>query len=171
MIEAVKTGVAATLGLDVGLFTAQLINFALVMLILWRLAWKPLLSVMENRRQEIETGLKNAEQAKAELAAANKERSSLVQEARREARVVIDASKIDAERERAEAAAALKVDLDRQLSESREVLARERDAMLGSVKSEIAGLVVAATEKVSGQTVNGKVQEQLVRDAIAEIES
>ncbi len=171
MTEAVQSGVAATLGLDLGLFVAQLVNFALVLLILWRLAWKPLLSVMESRRQEIARGLEHAEQAKAELAAANAERDNLVKEARREARIVIDASKVDAERERVEAAAALKAELDGQLTESRNVLERERNAMLSSVKSEIADLVVAATEKVSGQTVQGKTQEQLVRDAIAEIES
>jgi F-type H+-transporting ATPase subunit b len=169
--EAVQSGVAATLGLDLGLFVAQLVNFALVLLILWRLAWKPLLSVMESRRQEIARGLEHAEQAKAELAAANAERDNLVKEARREARIVIDASKVDAERERVEAAAALKAELDGQLTESRSVLERERNAMLTSVKSEIADLVVAATEKVSGQTVQGKTQEQLVRDAIAEIEA
>ncbi len=171
MTEAVQSGVAATLGLDLGLFVAQLVNFALVLLILWRLAWKPLLSVMESRRQEIARGLEHAEQAKAELAAANAERDNLVKEARREARIVIDASKVDAERERVEAAAALKAELDGQLTESRNVLERERNAMLTSVKSEIADLVVAATEKVSGQTVQGKTQEQLVREAIAEIES
>ena len=170
MTEAVQSGVAATLGLDLGLFVAQLVNFALVLLILWRLAWKPLLSVMESRRQEIARGLEHAEQAKAELAAANAERDNLVKEARREARIVIDASKVDAERERAEAAAALKAELDGQLAESRNVLERERSSMLRSVKSEIADLVVAATEKVSGQTVKGDTQDKLVKEAIAEIE-
>lgn len=171
MTEAVQSGVAATLGLDLGLFVAQLVNFALVLLILWRLAWKPLLSVMESRRQEIARGLEHAEQAKAELASANAERDNLVKEARREARIVIDASKVDAERERAEAAAALKAELDGQLTESRNVLERERNSMLISVKSEIADLVVAATEKVSGQTVKGDTQDKLVREAIAEIGS
>jgi len=169
--EAVQSGVAATLGLDLGLFFAQLVNFALVLVILWRLAWKPLLSVMESRRQEIARGLEHAEQAKAELAAANTERDHLIKDARHEARIMIDVSKVDAERERVEAAAALKMELDGQLTESRNVLERERNAMLRSVKSEIADLVVAATEKVSGQTVKGDTQDKLVREAIAEIES
>ncbi len=171
MTEAVQSGIAATLGLDLGLFFAQLFNFSLLLIVLWKLAWKPLLAVMEQRRQAIEMGLQQAEQARIELESAKKKSESLVQKARREAREVLSESQQEIGRQHTELSASFHADLDRQIGEARVQLERERQQMVASAKQEIADVIILATEKVSGSIVPIKMQAQYVRDAIEEIES
>ena len=68
---------------------AQLINFAIVLFVLWRFAYKPVLEMLENRRQKIAESMDNADQIKAELAKTQAERNKVLAEANQKAEQLI----------------------------------------------------------------------------------
>src|SRR3989338_9915830 len=82
-------GVAATLGLNGKLFLAQLINFGLLVLILWRLLYKPLVSFMETRAKRIVEGLDNAKRYDEKLKELESERQNVLVKADREAQKIL----------------------------------------------------------------------------------
>jgi len=170
VIEAAPVGPAAALGLDWKLFLAQLVNFGLLVFILSRFAFKPLIAAMKARRKEIEEGISNAERAKKSLADADREVKALETKAHREARDIVDASRLDAERVRAELLVQAKAEAEREQTQAKERIASERDAMMRSLRGELAGLVVLATEKVAGEHLPESSRRSLAEEAVNGLE-
>ncbi len=158
-----------TFHLDWKLMVAQVVNFAIVFIVLYVFAIKPLKKLMDERGKTIKGGLDNAKLqaelvagAKADydaaIRAANADAAAKMQEARKE----LDAYRA-AETEKAQAAAS------EILAAGRRQLEADKAAMLAGAKQEIAGLVVAATEKVLGTVAEGKIDRALVDESIKEI--
>src|ERR1051326_1735638 len=78
------------MGVDWPHFIAQVISFAIVALLLQRFAYKPILNVLEERRQRIAEGLANAEKSKAELARAEAQRQEILAQANTQANKLIE---------------------------------------------------------------------------------
>jgi F-type H+-transporting ATPase subunit b len=162
-------GVAAQLGLDWRLFAAQLLNFGIVVFVLWRWAYKPLVSLMNERTRTIEQGLKDAELAASSREAADKESAAIVAEARRKAKDVIDEAFTAADRGREESARRAKAEVEKIVGLGREQLKTEKERMIVEVRSEVAGLVAAATEKVVGEKLDPAKDDRLIREALKDI--
>jgi F-type H+-transporting ATPase subunit b len=156
-------------GVDWGHFIAQCISFLIVVVCLQRFAYKPILAVLEERRQRIKDSLENAEKVKQELANAQAKTAEMLQKAGLEASKMIEAARAAAakvqeqETQKAIATAQAIVDKARQATEA------EHTRMLADLRRELGRLVVEATTKVTGKILSPEDQKRLIDDTNREL--
>jgi F-type H+-transporting ATPase subunit b len=170
MTEPVSSaGVLGTLGINGKLFIAQLVNVSVILFVVWRWVYRPLLRLMDAREKKIAEGLANADKAKLSLSDAERTREELLRTARLDAHALMETARQEAEEERKRLMAQTQADLERQLEEARDRLKREKDATLDQARKEVAQLVLNVTEKVVPGVVAGDRERALIQQAIAEL--
>jgi len=158
-------------GFNKQLFFSQVVSFCIVAFLLHRFAYKPILKVLEERRQKIAEGLANAEKIKQELAnaqaktqellaAANAQGNKMIQEAHQSAAKVLEA-----ETQKAIATANDIVTKARQASEA------ELVRMKAELRKEVGRLVVATSAKVTGNILTADQQTRLAEDTAKQLSS
>lgn len=157
-------GVATTFGVDWPHLLAQVASFCIVCAILYRFAYRPVLKMLEVRRQQIALGLAHAEQIEAELARTEAQRQEIMAQANDQANKLIGEARAAAasvrERETQKAVAAA----DGIMITAREAAAREHDRMLAELKREVGRLVVQATTAVTGKILTSEDQRRLAEE-------
>jgi F-type H+-transporting ATPase subunit b len=148
---------------------AQMVNFGIVLFILWKFAYRPVLKLLEERRQRVTEAMMNAEKAKVELAKADAARLEILNQANAQATKLIEEARAAAarvqEQETQKAIAAAK-DIVEKARQATEV---ERARMLSDLRREVGRLVVATTGRVVGRTLTPDDQQRLTNDATREL--
>ncbi|MFA6807444.1 MAG: F0F1 ATP synthase subunit B [Eubacteriales bacterium] len=148
---------------------AQLISFLVLVWILKKYAWGPLINMMEKRRQFIEDNLANAEQERKEAEKIRKEYQEEMRQARQEAQVLIDkAIKLSEERS-VEILAQARQEAEKTKKSALSDIERERDKAIIEVKAEVAEMSIAIAEKIIQQKLDFKGQEALIDQFIQEV--
>lgn len=145
---------------------AQLINFAVVIIVLWIFALKPLKKLMDERGATIAGGLENAKKQEELLKAQQAEYDAALAQARIEASAIMKDAKKDAESKRAELLEKAQAESQAVVEAGKKQLLAEKAKMLDEAKAELVSLVVSATEKVLGEAAGGKVEARLVEESI-----
>lgn len=166
--EIQQAGAAASLGLDWKLFIAQLVNFSVILFIVWRWVYRPLAKAMDARTEKIERGLKDADEGARLKETAEEEKQKLVLEARKQAKEIIEKAEADARSREEEMAAKARDEVQGVVAEGKQRLRDEQDAMMRDAKERIAEIVVAATERVLREKMDDKKDAALVRAALEE---
>jgi F-type H+-transporting ATPase subunit b len=162
--------------LDAGLLTingtliAQLVIFLLVLFILYRLAWGPLLKILNERRARIAQGVEATQKALQELAAAEKERQAKLEEARREAQAMLDRITKQAEDLRKELEAKAREQAEALIAKARAEIQQERQKAVQDLRSQVADLAVMAAGRIIGESLDAKKHRELIERAIEEAE-
>lgn len=169
MIEPASTGVLGTLGISLGQFLAQLFNFSIVMFVMWKWVYTPLLKTMEARSKEIADGLANAKAADQRLKDAADEKERLLKDARGEAQSLLEEVKSKAEKVRQEKLAIALNEIEKHIAEAKVQIKSERDAAAVSLKREVAQLVILATEKVASG-MDESTRKALATQAIEDVQ-
>ncbi len=164
---AQSTGVLSSLGIDWKLFIAQLVNVSVVVFVMWRWVYRPLLKVLDERTKKIEKGLKDAEEAAASRQAAGEEKQKIVLEARQKAKDIGEEAAAGAAAERDAAIRKAKEDVARLVALGKEQLADEKARMIEEVRAEIGELVALAVEKIAAEKLDPKKDEALIKKALA----
>jgi F-type H+-transporting ATPase subunit b len=163
------TDVAESFGFDLKIFLSQVVSFIIVALLLRRFAYKPILAVLEERRQRIQEGLLNAEKIKQQLAQAEQRYQETLAKANVEAQKMIDEARssagVIAERKEQEAIAAA----EQILAKAREASALEHEREMARLKRELGRLVVDTTAKVTGKVLNAEDQKRLQEEASRQV--
>jgi F-type H+-transporting ATPase subunit b len=154
-----------------GTVIVELITFLLMLAILARWVYPFIVRQAEARQRAIAEQLSQAEKARTEAEARLQEAQAKLDDARKTAQEVIDSAGKSAEQLRAEKKAQAEEEARRTVEAARKEIEAERDRALQSVRGEVANLVVAATEKVVGETLDGQQHRQLIERAIAEVAS
>lgn len=157
------------LGIDWRLLIAQLVNFLILLFILYKFLYKPILNLLENRREKIEKGLRDAEKMGEELEKIKILKEEEIKKAKQEAQTIIEKAQKTAERAGQEVRMRTKKDVEKLIEVARTQIVDEKEKMLTEVRKEAALLVVAAAEKVVGKTIDMKVQQKLVEDSLKEV--
>jgi F-type H+-transporting ATPase subunit b len=150
---------------------AQAINFAIVILVLYFFALKPLKKLMDERTQTIAGGLDNAKKQEELLKAQQEEYDKTLANARAEAQTIMKDVKKDAEAKRAQLLASAQDESKAILESGKKQLESEKAKMLDDAKKELVSLVVAATGKVLGDNMSEKIDTKLVEDSIVKIKA
>jgi F-type H+-transporting ATPase subunit b len=156
-------------GFNTSLFISQVISFLIVCFLLHRFAYKPIIKILEERREEIAKGLANAEQIKRQLAETEAARQKIMSDANAQANKLIEearaaAAKVqEAETQRAIAAA------EGIIAKAREAAALDHQRMLQDLKKEIGQLVVRTTARVAGKILTIDDQKRLVEETNKQI--
>ena len=162
-------GIAKEFGVNWQLFISQLIAFIVVALVLKKFAYKPVLDMLDQRRERIAQAEANAEKIQAELAETQAERDKVLAEANQKAQEMIDDAKEAAKQVgEAEGQKAVK-QAEEIIRKAREATEADRDQMMSELKAEIGRLVVETTAKVSGKVLTAEDQQRLIDDTNREL--
>lgn len=155
-----------TFHIDYKILIAQVVNFTIVLLVLYKFAYKPLLKTMNERTSKIEKGLKDAEEVGKKLEETEKREKEVMANARKEAQAIIESAEKTAQKNKEELLNEAKKKSEDIMISTQKQIEEEKNKMIFEVKSEIAQLVVAATGKVIDEKMDEKRDEALIRKAI-----
>lgn len=155
------------LGIDWKLLLANTVTFFLVLWILRKFAYRPIMDVLDRRQKTIGAGLDAAKKSKDELAAIQHEKTVILKAAKAEGLAIVAESKKQGEAFKQKLAEQANAESAATLAQAKVQLDRERTAMVKQAKTELADLVVAATAKVLDTTVDKKMQATLAQQATA----
>jgi F-type H+-transporting ATPase subunit b len=160
---------AETFGWNWELFLSQVVSFMIVALLLRRFAYKPILTVLEDRRRKIEEGMLNAEKIRKELAEAEKRYQEIVTKANADAQRMIDEARESAanlsERKQQEAITAA----EQIVAKAKEAAALEHERQMQNLKRELGRLVIDTTAKVTGKVLTPEDQKRLQEEAARQV--
>ncbi|MFL5755427.1 MAG: F0F1 ATP synthase subunit B [Chloroflexota bacterium] len=153
-------------GFQINLFwvIAQALSFVLFLAILYFAAFRRIGATLEERRERIEQGLRDAEQARKDREAAEQERLAALQEARREANSIIDRAQKVAADTREQDIRATREELDRMRENATQEIDAEKQRALGELRAEVADLALMAASRVVGESMNAERQRRLVEE-------
>lgn len=154
-----------TLGIQWPKLIAQTINFAIVLFILWKWAYQPVLRMLELRRQKVAESMVNAEKIKAELAATEAQRQEILRQANTQATQLIEEARAAAARVQAQETRRATATAEQILAKAREASALEHTRMLTELRRELGRLVVQTTAAVTGKVLTPEDQRRLVEEA------
>lgn len=154
------------LGINIKLLVAQIINFLVLLFVLYKFAYGPVLKMLENRTKKIEKGLKDAEDAKNKLVEIAEREKKILAEARNEAQKIIKKSEDVALKNARDIEVSAKEQSKKILAEAKVQIEQEKNKAVKDAKSEIADLVVRATEKIIDEKMNSAKDKELIEKAI-----
>jgi F-type H+-transporting ATPase subunit b len=161
--------VAKTFGVDWPHLIAQIISFCIVCALLYRFAYRPILKMLEERRQQIAQGLANTEKIKAELARTEAQRHEVMMQANAQAAELIEEARAAAarllEQETQKAIAAAQ----QIITQSREAAAQDHARMLAELRQEVGWLVVQTTARVTRKILTADDQRRLAEEAAEQL--
>jgi F-type H+-transporting ATPase subunit b len=161
-------GIVETFGIDWPMLIAQAINFLIVAFVIWKFAFKNILSTIKEREKQIADSLKNADKIKLELEETEKQQETLqeaslaakktISSAQEQAKAFIEAQKEDARKQAEEIIAKAKIAME-----------QERERVLNEARDEIASLVVLTTAKVLSKELSEQDKNQFASRATEEL--
>jgi F-type H+-transporting ATPase subunit b len=143
-------------------------NFVIFIAIIWKFAFTPISKMLGDRKDRIEQGLKDAEQARLDRENAEAGRIAALQEARREANDILTRAQKVAEESRERDLAATREELERLRVRASAELESEKQRAIADLRAEVADLALRAAGKVIGETMTDDRQRRLVQEFLAE---
>ena len=153
-----------------GTLIAQLLIFLVMLGVLYRFAWGPLLKILNERRTRIAQGVEATQKALQELEAAEKERQAKLEEARREAQAILDRIAKQAEDLRKELEAKAREQAEALIAKARAEIRQEREKAVQDLRLQVADLAVLAAGRIIGESLDAKKHRELIERAIEEAE-
>lgn len=150
------------LGLNLGYLLVQIISFAVLFLILSAWVYKPLIKMLENRRENIQKGLEDARVASEARENAEAEAEKIIESKRQEASEIVRQATVRAEEAEKEVKAAAQREIDEMRKQAQADIEEERNQVLGEVRGQIAALAMSATQKLIGDVLDEQRQRTLI---------
>lgn len=161
--------IANTFGVDWPHLISQIISFGIVCFLLQRFAYKPVLKMLEERRQLIELGKANAEKIAQELARMEVQRLEVLKKANLAAGELISEARISAIRVRQIESQKAVVAAEQIMTKAREAADQERARMLAEFKGQMGQLIVQTTASVTGKILTREDHRRLTEDTVTRI--
>ena len=153
-----------------GLVIWQAFIFLLLVILLAKLAWKPILGSLKEREQSIQQALDSAEQAKKEMANLKADNEKLLREAREERDKILKTAREAANRIHDEAQADAKKNADKIIEDAKSIIQTEKNAALRDVKAQVAAFSLEVAEKlIKKNLTDDKAQKDLAEAYIKEL--
>jgi len=161
--------IARTFGVDWTHLVAQIVSFVIMCGVLYKFAYRPILKILDARRQQIAQGMANAESIKVELGRTEAQTQELLAQAHVQGAKFIEDARAaagrvqEAETQKAIAAA------EQITAKAREAVAQDHDRMLTELKREFGRLIVQATTTVTGKILTPEDQRRLAEEAAKQV--
>jgi F-type H+-transporting ATPase subunit b len=150
-------------GVDWKLMLAQLVNFVIVLVVLWRFALKPLTKTMEARNNEIAKGLSDARQAAERLQQVESEAKEQINKARQEAMLILEKTQAQAESSRKLATTKTKQEVATLITKAKQQIEAEKNMLVDEARQDLANLLVIAVEKVLTKGVSQELDKKYLQ--------
>ncbi len=149
----------------------EIIAFLIILGILAKYVLPPIDKAVKARQDQIRSGLEEAEEGRRLLARAKEERGKAVEDARREARSIIERATEQAETERAEIVKRGQQEYDRRLSRAQAEIELSVKRATEDLRRQMVDLIINASERVIRRRLDTDAHRSLVEEAIEEVES
>jgi len=150
-----------------GLFFWQMLLFVLLLFLLKKFAWQPILKALNDREEGIKSALESAENAKLEMENLQADNQKLIQEARIEREVMIKEAREIKEKMISDAKEEAKSEADKIISNAQDVIESEKKSAITDIKNQVANLSIDIAEKVvKGELSDKGKQLKLVEDML-----
>jgi F-type H+-transporting ATPase subunit b len=156
-------------GFNAWLFFSQIVSFVIVCILLQKFAYKPILTVLEARRQKIAEGLANAEKIKQHLADSEKRVQEILTKANADAQKMIDEARASAQALADKRTQAAIAEAEAIIARAREATGIEREKIMAELKREVGRLVVDTTTRVTGKILTPADHQRLTEEAAREV--
>jgi F-type H+-transporting ATPase subunit b len=156
------------LGLNLPAIIAQTVNFLILFFLLRAFLFKPILKMLDDRRERIAEGLNAAETARAEAAQAQVKTEELMADARRQSQEAVANAQNIAARIQAEAREQAGKDRELTIERARAEIQQERDRAIAELRGEFASITVKAAERVIGESLDGDAHRRIIDETLAE---
>lgn len=140
------------------------LNFIVFFALIWTFAFKPVSRMLDERRERIEQGLKDAEQARRDRENAEAERVATLGEARKEANDILARAQRLAQETRDADIAATREELERMRQRAASEIDAEKQRAIAELRGEVADLALAAASRVVGESMTDERQRRLVNE-------
>jgi len=159
----------SALGINGGYLLAQILNFLIIFLAITFLAWKPLIKVLETRRETIAKGLEDARAAEQARANAERDAQKYIDQKKAEANKFVEEGRARGEEQSRTVLADANHEAEEIRVRARAEAEEERNATLGEVRSQVAQLAIAAAERVIGQSVDAGKAQTIIDNFFSEV--
>jgi F-type H+-transporting ATPase subunit b len=159
------------LGLNLGYILVQIFNFLALFVVLRAWVYKPLMVMLEKRRNNIAQGLEDARVADEARANAEKDAAKITLEAQTQANHIVNEATERAEKVVLEVKAEAEQDISKERLATLAEVEKERTRMLGDLRGQVAALAIAAAQKLVGETLDEKRQHILLEEFFSGVKS
>ena len=164
------SGIGA-LGIDLWALIAYLVNFGVLLLLLYLFAYKRILGMLDQRSDRIKESLEEADRVRSESQEAQAAMQQTLDQGRQEGQRVLAEAREAAERYREQQAVQAQAEAEAMLERARSEIRAERDAALDQVRAQFAGLAVTAAERIIHRSLDAEVHRDLIDEVLAEGET
>ena len=156
---------------DPGLFIWTIVTFLVLLTLLAKFAWTPLLQALEGRQESIRKSLDDARQAKLELERLQQESAEIIRQGRIEAEAIITRSRGDAERLREEMKQKARAEADGIVKNAERQIQLETSRALQQIRREAVDLSVMIASKLIQRNLTKEDNEKLIEEALQQVET
>jgi len=154
---------------DPGLYIWSIVIFLVLLFLLMKFAWKPLLAMLEKREDNIRKSLLDAEKARDELANVKEDTEKLLDKARTESQAIVAAGKKNAERMKDEIIDKAQSKSDALLVDAKKQIDIEKDRAIADVKAEVVNLSMEVAEKLIKKNLSKEDNLKLINESLNSI--
>ena len=158
------------LGINLGYLISQIVNFTLLAVLLYFVAYKPILRMLDERSARIKQGLEDAESASRRAAEMEQEFEQRLAEARKEGQEIVAQATQMSEKARQEILATAREEARAQVEKAKEEISRERELAMSELRQQVADLSLNISEKVIGEALDQQRQRDLIAEFLEQTE-
>lgn len=158
----------SALGINLPQLIAQIVNFAILLIVLRLILYKPILKMLDERKKRIAEGLNAAEIARAEAAAAQTNIEAQLDQARKDGQEIVAGAQQIAARIQSEAREQANRDREASMERARTEINLERDRAISELRGEFADLTVSAAERVINQSLDRQGHTRVIDEVLSE---
>jgi len=156
-----------SLGINFGAVIWHLLNFLLLIWILQRFLYRPVMKMLDDRSTRVRESLAQAETVREETAQLESQARTILDEARHQGQDILALANQNSERLVAEARQAAQQEAERLVERARSEMAREREQAFQELREQVADLAVQAASRVINRSLDDQAHRQLVREFLA----
>jgi len=158
------------LGINLGYLISQIVNFTLLALLLYFVAYKPVLRMLDERSARINQGIQDAENASRRAAEMEQDFERRIVEARREGQEIVAQATQMSERAGQEILERAREEARAQIERARDEISRERDLAMADLRRQVAELSLMISEKILGEALDERNQHRLIAEFLEQTE-
>ncbi len=156
---------------DPGLFLWTILTFLVLLVLLAKFAWKPLLALLDRREEMIRQSLDDADKAKQELQRLQQESKEILSKARVEAQSILAKSRSQAEQLKGELRQEAKVQADSILRDAEKQIQVETEKAIAVIKNEVVDLSLLVASKLIKRNLSKEDNQSLIEESLKQVES
>ena len=156
--------------LDPGLFIWTILTFLLLLMVLAKFAWKPLLAMLDERQKSIDDSLLSAEKARQELEGINQKSEAILSKSRTEAQTIVTDAKSAADKLKEDIVLKAKKEADGQLEKAKNQISVEKNKALLEIRQEVVDLSITVAEKIIKKNISKDDNASIIEDSLNKLD-